>query len=218
MGDFLAAAFGFPAVLFTFLLVLVVGYWALVLFGGLDLDSDVDIDADGGPGFVGWFGLGGVPITIVLSILIAVGWFVSLAGTALLNHLGVSSLSRVALAVGVLLAALVLGWFAARLLVRPLRQVYAGGPEVSRRNFVGSLCVIRTGQVTPDFGQAEVTAEDGSSAVIQVRQATDRAPDSGAAPLTAGSTALIYDYDVNGEFFWVTPVDAALGPHHSTHA
>ncbi|HWO65844.1 MAG TPA: hypothetical protein VNO31_38015, partial [Umezawaea sp.] len=61
--------------------------------------------------------------------------------------------------------------------------------------------------VTHDFGQAEVTATDGSSAVVQVRQA-------GQDVLVAGSTALIFDYDVDGEFFWVAPVDSALGPNH----
>ncbi|HEX5598152.1 MAG TPA: hypothetical protein VFX61_19375, partial [Micromonosporaceae bacterium] len=192
----------------------VVGYWALVLFGGFDAEAEVDVDD---PGLVGWFGLGGVPITIVLSILIAVGWFVSLAGTALLNHLGVATASRIGLSVVVLLVALIGGWLAARLFVRPLRRIFSGGQEVSRSSFVGSLCVIRTGQVTVDFGQAEVTAADGSSAIIQVRYSGDRVQQPEAA-LTAGSTALIYDYDVAGEFFWVTPVDATLGPNHSTHA
>jgi multicomponent Na+:H+ antiporter subunit G len=35
MGEFVDAALGFPAVLFTFLLVVVVGYWILVLLGAL---------------------------------------------------------------------------------------------------------------------------------------------------------------------------------------
>ncbi|MCY0955349.1 hypothetical protein OTB16_39185, partial [Streptomyces sp. H27-S2] len=56
-----------------------------------------------------------------------------------------------------------------------------------------------------EFGQAEVAAGDGSTAVVQVRQL-------GSDPLMLGSTALLYAYDEAGEFFWVAPFDAALDP------
>jgi hypothetical protein len=56
--------------------------------------------------------------------------------------------------------------------------------------------------VDAKFGQAEVTAADGSSALVQVRQ-------NGEYELSAGSTALIYDYDADGEFFFVMPFNAA---------
>lgn len=201
MADFLAVAFDFPAILFTLLLIVTICFWLLVLLGVLD--ADTEIDADGG--FLSGFGFGGVPVTIVLSVLVVVGWFISLAGTVWLDHAGVGSLFRVALAVGMLLAAVVGGGLVARLLVRPLRRLFGTGAEASRNDFVGSLCTIRTSRVTVDFGQAEVTAADGSSAIIQVRQAGD-------APLGVGSTAVIYDYDADGEFFWVTPVE--LGTNH----
>ncbi|MGV2386834.1 MAG UNVERIFIED_CONTAM: hypothetical protein LOD86_16430, partial [Thermobifida fusca] len=68
--------------------------------------------------------------------------------------------------------------------------------------------VVRTGRVDRDFGQAEVTAADGSTALIQVRQ-------TGEESLTAGSTALIVDYDPEGSFFWVTAYHAELDPHRS---
>ncbi|HXA58695.1 MAG TPA: hypothetical protein VNW94_05985 [Streptosporangiaceae bacterium] len=76
-----------------------------------------------------------------------------------------------------------------------------------RRDFVGRMCVIRTGRVDERFGQAEVRAEDGSVALIEVRNqsATDH--------LKAGSSALIFEYDDDGRFFWVMPYDAALDPH-----
>jgi hypothetical protein len=68
------------------------------------------------------------------------------------------------------------------------------------------MCVIRTSWVDEHFGQAEVRAADGSAANIQVRQ---MAPGD---PLGVGSTALIFEYDADGEFFWVTPYDAAMDP------
>jgi hypothetical protein len=83
-------------------------------------------------------------------------------------------------------------------------------PPPSRQDFVGLACVIRTGRVGPDFGQAEVRAADGSSAVVQVRQSLDETAGPGGA-LRTGASALIYDYDVEGEFFRVMPAPPATG-------
>jgi Protein of unknown function (DUF1449) len=193
MGGFVDAALGFPAVLFTFLLIVVVGYWLLVLFGALD------VEAFDGDGFLDGLGFAGVPATVSLSLLIAIAWFVSLAGTVLAS-------GALLIAILALPFALAVATFATRLLVRPLRHLFPEGPEASRSDFVGAVCVIRTGRVSTDFGQAEVTAVDGSSAIIQVRQ-------TGADEFRAGSSALIYDYDTDGEFFWVTPV-ALTDPSH----
>src|SRR4051812_49976174 len=89
MGGFVDAALSFPTVMFSFLLAVVVLYWLAVLFGGADTDS-LGGDAFGG------LGLGGVPVTVALSLLVAVAWFVSLAGTVLLA--GVPAPRPVALA------------------------------------------------------------------------------------------------------------------------
>ncbi|SCG48610.1 hypothetical protein [Micromonospora inositola] len=210
MAGFLGTALSFPTVLFSFLLLVVVGYWLLVLTGVLDLGDDLDVDGVPG-GVLAGLGLGGLPATIVFSLLVAVAWFVSLAGTVLLDELGLGVAARVAISVGVLLAALLGAWLVTRLVAVPLGRLFPTGTESSRHAFVGSLCTIRTGRVTADFGQAEVTAADGSSAVVQVRQ-------PGAEALRAGSSALIYDYDVEGEFFWVMPAGIAFDPDPSRHA
>lgn len=210
MAGFLGTALSFPTVLFSFLLLVVVGYWLLVLTGVLDLGDDLDVDGVPG-GVLAGLGLGGVPATVVFSLLVAVAWFVSLAGTALLDGLGLGVAARIAVSIGVLPAAVLCAWLVTRLVAVPLSRLFPTGTESSRQAFVGSLCTIRTGRVTADFGQAEVTAADGSSAVVQVRQ-------PGAEPLRAGSSALIYDYDVEGEFFWVMPAGIAFDPDPSRQA
>ncbi|WP_412520261.1 hypothetical protein K8Z49_19980 [Actinomadura madurae] len=212
MGEFIDAAFGFPTALFSFSLLVVAAYWTLVLLGGLDLDflgAGADADTGAGAGAEdgtagGLLGLGGVPATVGLSLLIGLAWFVSLAGAALFE----GAAARVL----VLPVALAAGWAGTRLAVRPLRGVFQHRAEASLRDFVGLPCVIRTGRVGPDFGQAEVTAADGSSAVVQVRQPAADVPVAGAAEglgLTAGSIALIFDFDPEGRFFWVMPHDTA---------
>jgi hypothetical protein len=88
-----------------------------------------------------------------------------------------------------------------------LRQVMPGGAEPSRRDFLGRTGVIRTQRVTDSFGQAEVAAADGSTAIVQVRQ-------TGQDILRYGSSAVLYDFDADGEFFWVVPADVVLNPHN----
>ncbi|GGM02434.1 OB-fold-containig protein [Micromonospora yangpuensis] len=200
MAGFVDAVLAFPTVLFSFLLVVVVGYWLLVLTGVLDIGEDADADATGG--LLASVGLGGLPSVIVLSLLVALAWFGSLAGGVLLDQAGFTAATRTLLSVLVLLLAAGVAWLLTRLLVVPLRRLFPAGSEASRHSFVGRFCVIRTGQVTRDFGQAEVTAEDGSSALVQVRQ-------TGTEQLRAGSTAVIYEYEPDGEFFWVTSTELA---------
>ncbi|MEU4119630.1 hypothetical protein AB0F71_34675 [Kitasatospora sp. NPDC028055] len=253
-GDFFAAALAFPTALFSFALVVVVGYWLLMLIGGLGFDAvhgghgvghhlgaghaghaghggpvghvghgvgghgvggNVAHGASGGHGTGGHgtgggtadgghgaghhggvldaLGLGGVPATVAVSLLVALAWFVSLAGTVLTSGAPARG--------GVFVVALVASWAGTRVLVRPLRRLFPEDRPVTRGDFVGRVCVIRTGRVTADFGQAEVTAEDGSTATVQVR--TPQADPE----LTAGRTALIYDYDADGEHFLVAPFD-----------
>jgi hypothetical protein len=185
MSGFVTAALAFPAVLFSFLLIVVIGYWVLALVGVLDVED----------GDIGFFG--GVPLPISLSLLVAFSWFLSLVGTVLID--GVGTPLRVGLGVGVLLAALVLGALGTRLVVVPLRRVFAGAVP-SRQDFVGRVAVVRTSTVTEDFGQAEVAAADGASAIISIRLA-------GEGNLGLGSRVVIYDYDSAGEFFWVSPLE-----------
>lgn len=192
MGDLVGAAFGFPAVLFTFALVVVVGYWALVIVGGLGVDS---LDSDGGAdasGALSAIGLGGVPASVTLSVLIAVAWFGSFTGSAALPQ------DNFLTDVGILVGALIIAWLATKLLSIPLKRMFPDEKLPTRSDFLGQVCVIRTGRVDAKFGQAEVTADDGSSALVQVRQ-------TGEYELGAGENALIYDYDAHGEFFLVMP-------------
>ncbi|MFI1014407.1 hypothetical protein [Streptomyces sp. NPDC020965] len=192
MTEFLAALVRFPTVLFTAALVVAVVFWLLVLCGVAAADSfDTDLDTDA-------LHLGGVPVAVSASLLIALAWFLGLTGSVLLTHTGFDSgLPRVLL----LPAALCCAWWLTRRLVRPLTKLFPDEPGPSRQDFIGLTCVIRTGRVDAVFGQAEVRARDGSTAVVQVRQ-NDTDP---LAALTLGGTGLLYAYDDAGEFFWVAP-------------
>jgi hypothetical protein len=205
MGAFIAAATGFPAVVFTAALVVVALYWLLVALGAADAHghghAHVQVHARG-HSHVGGRWLGGVPVTLAFSLFVAVGWLISYCASVLLVPSG-----RAGALVGavVLVGAGYVSWQATKVLVRPLHRLFPDEHGPSRLDFIGLTCTIRTGRVDQGLGQAEVRAADGSAAVVQVRQ-------TGNDALASGSTGLLYAYDEPGEFFWVTPYDSALDP------
>src|SRR5438874_1442241 len=106
MSELWEASLQFPTVVFTILLGIVLVYWVFVLLGALDIGhghadagggdvgdvggdagdagghdgGDGGHDADGDSGFAIWrgLGLGSVPLTISISIIVLVCWFGSL--------------------------------------------------------------------------------------------------------------------------------------------
>uniref|UniRef100_UPI003A876F60 hypothetical protein n=1 Tax=Streptomyces sp. Agncl-13 TaxID=3400628 RepID=UPI003A876F60 len=207
MGAFLAAAIGFPAVVFSAALVVVVLYWLLVALGAADAHGHAHLHAHvHSRAHFGGRWLGGVPVTFAFSLFVAVGWLISYCASVLLVPSGPAG---VLVGVVVLIGTVYVSWQATKLFVRPLHRLFPDEHGPSRLDFVGLTCTIRTGRVDAGFGQAEVRAADGAAAVVQVRQ-TDG--DSGAGALGSGSTGLLYAYDEVGEFFWVAPYDSALDP------
>lgn len=205
MSGFLAATVSFPAVLFSFVLAVVVLYWLLVLVG-----ADLDLDADAGDGgMIATLGLGGVPLMIALSMWITLSWLIAMIGTIVLAALAVDGVVGVLLRVALLVVALLGGLVGTRLVVVPIRRAIPAAAEPSRGDFVGRICVIRTGSVSETFGQAEITSDDGSSAIIQVRRPVEM---NDGGPLRSGSEALIFDYDPDKEIFWVDVAPSSQPP------
>ncbi|WP_026423154.1 hypothetical protein [Actinokineospora inagensis] len=181
MDHILVAAFSFPAVVFTFLLVVVAGYWLLVGLGLSTVDAVGAADPEA-------FGLGRVPLSVALSLVVAIAWGVSVAGDLLLSPVKPSPLLPGAL---VLAVALVSALAAVRFLVPVLNRALPDPLELA-----GTDCVVRSGRVDRVFGEAEVTTADGQVVVVQVRQA-------GQSPLRTGAHATIVEYDPRGRFFWI---------------
>ncbi|MFE2374675.1 hypothetical protein [Streptomyces sp. NPDC059398] len=216
MDEFMGAALGFPAVLFGAALLVVIAFWLLVLVGAAEHDA-FHLHLDTGDTGTAAAGGSGVPVTVPVSLFTLVAWFASLAGSVLVRRWG-SHLPkaggeppggfRTVLDAAVLAAALLAAWIVTRFAVRRMRALLPAVPPPSRLDFVGLVCTVRTGSVTADFGQAEVAADDGSTAVVQVRAQGD----DSLLGLRSGDTALLYAYDEPGEFFWIAPFDAALDP------
>ncbi|MEV6276717.1 hypothetical protein [Nocardia sp. NPDC051832] len=207
MGEFVATTLSFPTALFTFALIVVFGYWLLVLAGYAQSDQFDhwnDAESDGITIRFEALGLGGVPVTVALTGVIALAWFCTLGGATALAASGIGGYAEFFLTVLTPAAALVAAVAGTRVLVLPLRRLFRTAAAPSHTDFVGRICVIRTGRVDSEFGQAELVSADGSSAIIQVRQSTEHAV---TTPLTQGNSAVVYDYDQATETFWVASLE-----------
>lgn len=204
MNELLEASLRFPTVVFTIGLGIALVYWLFVLLGALDIDllgaADGGDAADGGAdadGLVAKLGLGAVPVTITVSLVLLVGW----VGSLLIMHY-VSSAAWVGAIV--LPGMLVAGMLVTSVLVRPLAPVFRLREGKSNRDYVGHTCTISTGHVDDGFGQA--TVEDGGTVlVIPVR--CDR-----TGKLARGDKALIIDFDEARQAYLVEPTTDMLPP------
>ncbi|TDC46560.1 hypothetical protein E1212_26645 [Jiangella ureilytica] len=187
INDLFDAAMSFPAVPFTFLVLAVVVYWLLVMVGGTTPP----------PG-------DGVPLNVSGSVFLVLAWLATMAGAlARGGDVAVRPQGVAASAVIVVLGLLVAGAGTALLAV-PIRRVLRAGAVADPARLVGSVCVVRTADVGPDAGQAEVTGADGTAVVIEIRH-------DGFEALRPGSTAMIHVYDAEHGVFWVTAFDPKLG-------
>ncbi len=205
MGDLAAAALSYPTAIYTALLGAVVFYWLLALIGLVDFDhgaSDFDLDLDGDVGDIGTiaaylvaFGLGGVPFSIVVSLLVLIGWTICCLFAMWLLPLVPTSVLRLVAGTAGLLGAFALALPLTAAAVRPLRKLFVTHGAISNAALVGQTCRILTRTVDEKFGRAEVS---GHGASYNIRVYADT-PNS----LTRGSTAIIADYDPSGARYHV---------------
>ena len=156
-------------------------------------DGDGDVDGDG---FLDSIGLGTVPITISLSIVLLAGW----CGSALVMSYGAPHLAGLGrwLPLLVLPGMLVVAVFVASIAVRPLGRVFNITEGKSNKDYIGHTCTITTGHVSAGFGQA--TIEDGGTVlVIPVRCDHE-------SKLARGERALVIDFDTAREAYVVEPI------------
>ncbi|MFH8737074.1 hypothetical protein [Streptomyces sp. NPDC017964] len=113
MGEIFADAAGFPTLLYTAALGVTAGFWLLVVLGGAAataFDEDADLRAAG---------LGGVPVAVALSLVIAVAWAVSVTGSVLVDWFDFAGIPQAAVRVALLLLSPLVGWRVARRVVSP---------------------------------------------------------------------------------------------------
>lgn len=144
-------------------------------------------------GFLSLLGLGRVPVTFTLSLMLLVAWTVSAASTALF---GPWSLVLASL---VLLGSLVMGLFGAAILLRPLGKALNQSNPARRRDSLGQICVITSGRVDATFGTAHI---DDGGAGLNVHVICTK-----ANTLKKGDRAILVELDASKDVYEVEPVD-----------
>lgn len=213
MNGFFASILGYPSVIYTILLGVVLVYWLLAVVGlvdfesgGPELDIDVDVDVDVGvetghdlnldsetseisvlASYLLALGLGGVPFSVVVSLLVLVSWVISSIAAIILLPLVPTGILRFVAGTGVLIGAFLFSLPVVALMVRPMRKLFVSHNAISNASLVGQTCRIVTGTVDEKFGRAEVPAR---GAGYHIRVVADT-PNN----LTRGSTAMIIEYD-----------------------
>jgi len=197
MSAFLAAAFAFPTVVFTVLLIFFLLYATATLIGATDiewLDHSLGVDHVNDSvleGVMSALGIAGVPITIFGGVASVFAWLTSFTAAKFLpDTLLIDS--------AIAIASAVLGLFAGSLAVRPLRGVFVTADAPRRNEMVGKVCTIRSLRVNSASGTADV-----GHMVAEVRCFRDNA-------LTLGSQAIVYDYDEAEGVYHVGPIPMSV--------
>ena len=194
MDQFIEGCFSWPSLPATVLLLLVCGYWCLVILGALDMDIldfdlDIDLDADVDAsilqvGFIPlkWLNIGSVPTMLWLSVFSLTGWMAS----RLMN----SPTSHVNLDLATDGLAILRDMGIAMLITKGVTQPLVGKFDVVEPNtaakLIGSTCTVTTSEVTDSFGEARF-ATDGAPLKLTVRAENE--------PLAKGDQALIVAFD-----------------------
>jgi hypothetical protein len=184
----------FPTAVPTTLLVILLVYWGLSVAGLFEMGDNLEIEGDGDDAdlhtLAAWLvamGLGGVPFSIVATLLVFFTWL----PTALLHQHVLAMLPAGVMqwaggAGALLVSAAFSIWMSARV-VKPMRPLFVKHHAVENRSLVGRNCRIITLSVDEKFGRAEVET-GGASLNIRVWSHT---PNN----LAKDSAAVIVAYD-----------------------
>lgn len=165
----------------TLMMLAVLGYWLLVIVGVLgmeafdldvDLDADLDADVDGdvhGEGIMGnaleFLHAGDVPVVIIGSFFVFFLWIVTMLSNHYLNE------HHSLVLMGMLIVPnLAISLLATKAVLMPMATMFKNydRTEFTRENLIGKIGIVKTTEVTSEFGQIEIQ-QQGPPLVLNVR-------------------------------------------------
>ncbi|MFC3195881.1 OB-fold-containig protein [Marinicella sediminis] len=215
MELFLTNIISFPVAVYTLLMIIVMFYWLLALIGAVDIelfDIDIDFDMDveteldapglgGVAGIMSKLGLTGVPVTVVISILVAFSWLICYLLTSLVLPLIPWNWASTVLGIVALVGSFLLAIPATALLVNPMKGMFVNHDAVQKSSLIGRECLVRTGKVTSTFGQAEL--EDGGAGMLFDVRADE------AYGIQKGDVVILVSYNIEDDSYQVTKAGQA---------
>ncbi|MGO2386606.1 MAG: hypothetical protein ACTH6Z_05680, partial [Psychrobacter sp.] len=170
----------YPTIVFTGLVMFVTLYWVVSLLGMADMDS-VDFGEPGSDaavsdlsstgfftGLMLKFGLYGVPLIIILSLISLIGWLLSYLYTSFLHQNFDSGVLYYVFGTGALIFVLVISMWLTGIIISPIRKNIARIPKRNSANNIGKIAIVRTLSVTDKHGEAELN-DGGAGLILKVR-------------------------------------------------
>ena len=192
----------YPTVVFTGLVMFVALYWLVSLLGMVDMDN-VEIGDAGADsnnlsdlsttgiftGLMLKFGLYGVPLIVILSLVSLFGWLLSYLYTSLLHQWFDSGILYYVFGTGALVLVLIVSMWLTGLIIAPIRKKVAKVPKRNALNNLGRTAIVRTLSVTESHGEAELS-DGGAGLILRIRPDID----SRALPLKQGDKVILVEY------------------------
>ena len=185
MNPFYQNIASFPTAIFTVVLAVCALYWLIAVLGMVDIDildvdlpeADGDLDVGGGTesggpnvlaGLLMRFGLVGVPVTIIVTLIALFGWLLcyylvhfsfAWIPDGILQWLAGVPVFLLSLFVAVMLTAQV---------IKPLRPLFKKTEQETTKHVLGQTAIVRTSRVDEAFGEATL-ADGGAGLILKVR-------------------------------------------------
>lgn len=204
----------FPTVIFTGLVVFVTLYWVVSLLGMTDMDA-VDIGDVGdlgdasdmsSNGFLSGlllkFGLYGVPLIVILTLISLIGWMLSYVYTSLLHQYLNSGILYWLFGTGALLLVLVISMWLTGIIISPIRKNIAKIPKRDASSNIGKTAIVRTLSVTDKHGEAELN-DGGAGLILRIRPDIDEREYS----LKQGDKVVLIEYINETNAYTVKPIE-----------
>ncbi len=221
----------FPTVIFSFFLIMAILFWCTTMLGLIDIDfldfhHDVgDFVGDHGTfdahssanhhdlshansigGLLLKFGLDGVPVTVIISLLAVIGWFVSYYIVHFtFGYLPFEWLRYVA-GIPVFAASLYVAIKVTAVLIKPLKPLFKQiNQEPLHKQVLGQVAVVRSSKITQDFGEA-VLDDGGAGLLLKVR-----CGDKDEGKFKKGDAVVLLEYQENSNAYRVISEEEFTG-------
>ena len=211
--EMLKISASFPTAIYTVFLGVMVVLWLITLLGVIDLDFlDFDFDLDGKTdldlnvnnstaeaigGFLINWGLVGVPITIILTILAVTSWIICYY----LVYFGFGFIPDGFLTYIAGSVALVISFFSGikvtAFLIKPLKPLFKKVGKTVEKTVLGQVAIVRSSKVTQAFGEA-VLNDLGADLLIKIWADEPNT-------LSKGDRVVPIEYDNNKGIYLVVP-------------